>query len=1589
MGMGQELNDFASGFKTGFSLGDKYNARKDNMAIAAGYESRADYDKAQKIKAAGGDPSSLKNPNVPRDPTTPTNTGSGGSNEGGEGSSDGHKANSGDAQADLVLDKIRPIEGGTKDPYNTALAHQKVGRLTGMTAQQWLDDAYPKVKGAARVMGAYQFKDSTLRGLIEKGKLDASTVMTPNVQDQMGLELMKGRGWNDFKAGKISAQQFMGNMSQEWASLPDPNNGGRSHYKNEHLGISLNAFGKVLDSIKGGATSSGQGGDQSTADGSTKAAPADTSDTSAPTTRGIPTTPTDTSSTDASVKPTAASNFGKNLLSADEAQKRRDAGDTTITTADVKTPAQQTSAIPQRSISGGGPTATAMASAKENLASYDEGDDSTDDQGQKRQMPQSRGAPQFEVAQLDPTTPLGAPSVQTPTGPILGPLPPPSVGNPSGVYGVGYAARGGLMQSPIPRRQNFAGGGATAGTANLNNPGVPTNANQQGSGRSYTQAIPASTAGPAPTQAAWTPRMIGQVAPGGGQNQPATSGSQAKFAAAQQAVQDQITARNAAAAQAPVQAQVDQGPFSHQAYIQAQQRHDQAVAPQFDQSTPPNRFRDAYQAPRPYMDEASWQQMQPGYQQWYQQNNPGKPVPGYNDGGFVGGFASGLESGVRTGRGIADRRSRRAAKSGISTDSSTSTDSADGGSYNRGYTPDSDDTGSYNRGTVDAAGGGLMKGYGQKSSTPTPDDDDRKDRADRKSPPRSDDSRPPAGSPYREGGTGTVDKGTDYDPQYSTMGGGGPSPAYEPNDYDAKPSGMTMPELHELGDIEDRRRRAASGIPLAHRNVSSAAIPGTNNTAEPHQPDFPTPEDPGYKHPVNEEYDTDRKPSDIVSSGPELADMTTTESARRRAALPRDQDDRETRSSRAAALARLEARDKAYAKLEKTQGDRATRAGTEDQPTTPESTAQDEEGAGKIPTPPPRPADIDQPPTPPTPPVRRAQAPSDGSPAPSPIPTPPPRPAILGGVGGAAPAAQGQTPSQITPDQPAPDQPAVPTPPTTPVPPVPQVDDYGRPVPDSTLPPDQPAVPTPPTTPVPPVPQVDDYGRPVPDASTPPPSPIPTPSIGPTPALPGKGPGQAPAATGPIPRTPSQVGEAETPPAPPPAKPGTKVKQPGIVTHKEVQESTKAGLGSINKGIGQAGSFNKGFGVPDRSNQGGTLTAAQRSFANNDNAIDPKTMANLKQQVDPDNKLGEAEKMMKVQQDLYDFYMSHGYQTKAAGVAAGVLMYGRRISQLAGNMAQAALEHGDTATASAWMAKAYANMPDGHELRVSKPDAKGNVQYQLVDLETGEAGEIKTATPDDMLTMAKSMSSGALWATSTINIAQGTGVGVGGGGVGKGRGGGGTRQPGALTENQKLTQDEKAKKSDLMDGFNDAVDKFKADPSDENKAAAQKAAQDALAAGNSSSNVNLILKQNGLAVTAPGKPTQKEQDKSADDDALNESLKDAKNDKEKAAITSEHYFNNKIRDSKRPPNDKNLTDEISTVDPQVEGLANEYASSIAEANNLTTKRAVTLLHLLVSGADVTVGADGKVTVKGFGQPVYLTREIVQAVVDAQPSYKAE
>lgn len=136
----------------------------------------------------------------------------------------------GDAPKQASKPLLDLIGKGESSGSYDSLFGVKDAKISSMSLDEVLGKQKELIKGGAEstAAGKYQFINKTLQGLKDEMGLKGTEKMTPELQDQLGQKLLERRGYNDFKSGKISKYDFVNNLSQEWAALP--NMTGKGHY---------------------------------------------------------------------------------------------------------------------------------------------------------------------------------------------------------------------------------------------------------------------------------------------------------------------------------------------------------------------------------------------------------------------------------------------------------------------------------------------------------------------------------------------------------------------------------------------------------------------------------------------------------------------------------------------------------------------------------------------------------------------------------------------------------------------------------------------------------------------------------------------------------------------------------------------------------------------------------------------------------------------------------------------------------------------------------------------------------------------------------------------------------------------------------------------------------------------------------------------------------------------------------------------------------------------------------------------------------------------------------------------------------------
>lgn len=156
-----------------------------------------------------------------------------------------------------ILNMIGQAE--SRGNYN-ALVYGKPGAnvpksadLTNMTIAEVME--YQKgmiARGhASTAVGKYQFINKTLESMVKATGMDpVTTKFDQAAQDKLAAELVRQQGFDKMMSGQISREQFLGNLSTQWASLPRGPSGS-SYYQGFNSNRATIGFADAMSTISG------------------------------------------------------------------------------------------------------------------------------------------------------------------------------------------------------------------------------------------------------------------------------------------------------------------------------------------------------------------------------------------------------------------------------------------------------------------------------------------------------------------------------------------------------------------------------------------------------------------------------------------------------------------------------------------------------------------------------------------------------------------------------------------------------------------------------------------------------------------------------------------------------------------------------------------------------------------------------------------------------------------------------------------------------------------------------------------------------------------------------------------------------------------------------------------------------------------------------------------------------------------------------------------------------------------------------------------------------------------------------------------
>lgn len=126
-------------------------------------------------------------------------------------------------QVDMVK-QLSDFIGNLEAPegYNQIQGRNKSAPLDTMSINEvfQMQNRMLRIGHESSAVGRYQIINSTLKDLTRQMNLKGNELFTPELQDEMFVQLLKKRGLNSYLKGSIDVHEFGNNLAKEWAALP-------------------------------------------------------------------------------------------------------------------------------------------------------------------------------------------------------------------------------------------------------------------------------------------------------------------------------------------------------------------------------------------------------------------------------------------------------------------------------------------------------------------------------------------------------------------------------------------------------------------------------------------------------------------------------------------------------------------------------------------------------------------------------------------------------------------------------------------------------------------------------------------------------------------------------------------------------------------------------------------------------------------------------------------------------------------------------------------------------------------------------------------------------------------------------------------------------------------------------------------------------------------------------------------------------------------------------------------------------------------------------------------------------------------------
>jgi hypothetical protein len=143
------------------------------------------------------------------------------------------------------------------------------------------------------------------------------------------------------------------------------------------------------------------------------------------------------------------------------------------------------------------------------------------------------------------------------------------------------------------------------------------------------------------------------------------------------------------------------------------------------------------------------------------------------------------------------------------------------------------------------------------------------------------------------------------------------------------------------------------------------------------------------------------------------------------------------------------------------------------------------------------------------------------------------------------------------------------------------------------------------------------------------------------------------------------------------------------------------------------------------------LERRRQAYIRGYGAAHPKIMKQAMDLIDPDRKMPPSERSIKAIGSVYNYYVKKNDYEKATATAAEMIQAMRVMSQQQWALAQAAAAKGDIDNAARAAVAAYANIPNGRDLKVTKTES-GQYEVSVTDERTGKTISKQIMSPKEL-----------------------------------------------------------------------------------------------------------------------------------------------------------------------------------------------------------------------------------------------------------------